>query len=44
MTNLYTRLEAGFPEDRSRVFAELPGGSSMTYAGVAIDDGRRRRK
>ena len=32
--NLYTRLEAHFPADRSRAFAGLPDNSILTYAGL----------
>jgi malonyl-CoA/methylmalonyl-CoA synthetase len=34
MTNLYTRLAAGFPEP-SKVFAYLPGGATLSYGDVA---------
>src|SRR5687768_211291 len=32
MTNLYTRLEACFPADRSRIFAEPFDGAALSYA------------
>src|SRR5687767_9967977 len=32
MTNLYTRLEACFPVDRSRIFAETLDGTALSYA------------
>jgi malonyl-CoA/methylmalonyl-CoA synthetase len=40
MANLYTRLQARFPDDRARSFAMLADGSTMTYADLDLAAGR----
>lgn len=31
MTNLYSRLEACFPDDRNTLFVKLAGGETLSY-------------
>jgi malonyl-CoA/methylmalonyl-CoA synthetase len=40
MTNLYARLQAGFPIDRSRPFAIVPDRPTVSYADVEVTSAR----
>jgi malonyl-CoA/methylmalonyl-CoA synthetase len=40
MSNLYSRLQTRFPEDRTRVFALLTDGSSITYGDLEASSAR----
>ena len=40
MANLYSRLQACFPEDRSKPFAHLADGSRFTYADLEASSAR----
>src|SRR5687768_13336370 len=40
MTNLYTRLEACFPADRARIFAEPLDGAALSYAELDAQSAR----